>query len=133
MKKEKLINLMKRVGVILPAVYYGNARCLIANATEADIDWIADSSNAAGSSFTNLADTAKKEGAGVYQLFLIIGIVGVMCFGTWLGFLTAISKNSNKREENKTQFIYLAIGGIVLFGIPAILGGLRTIGVSLNF
>lgn len=48
------------------------------------------------------------------------------------GFLTAVSKNSNKREENKTQFIYLAIGGIVLFGIP-IIGGLRTIGVSLEF
>ena len=133
MKKVKIMNLVKKAGVILPTIYYGNARSLIVNATDADIDWIANSANAADSSFMNLADTAKKEGAGVYQLFLIIGIVGVMCFGTWLGFLTAVSKNSNKREENKTQFIYLAIGGIVLFGIPAIIGGLRTIGVSLEF
>ena len=133
MKKEKIMKLVKKAGVILPTIYYGNARSLIVNATNADIDWIANSENAADSSFMNLADTAKKEGAGVYQLFLIIGIVGVMCFGTWLGFLTAVSKNSNKREENKTQFIYLAIGGIVLFGIPAILGGLRSIGVSLEF
>ena len=133
MKKEKIMKLVKKAGVILPAIYSGHAKNLVVNATNADIDWIADGANAADSSFMNLADTAKKEGAGVYQLFLIIGIVGVMCFGTWLGFLTAVSKNSNKREENKTQFIYLAIGGIVLFGIPAILGGLRTIGVSLEF
>lgn len=133
MKKEKILNLLKKAAIVLPTVWYGNAGSLIVNATNADIDWIADSNNAANSSFMNLADTAKKEGAGVYQLFLIIGIVGVMCFGTWLGFLTAVSKNSNKREENKTQFIYLAIGGIVLFGIPAILGGLRSIGVSLQF
>lgn len=82
MKKEKILNLVKKTAIVLPTIWYGNAGSLIVNATNADIDWIADSNNAANSSFMNLADTAKKEGAGVYQLFLIIGIVGVMCFGT---------------------------------------------------
>jgi len=80
-----------------------------------------------------VVNTVKKEGAGVYSLLMVIGIIGVICSLIVVGMSMAWNKNANKRDENKSQLVYIAIGSLFVFGAVSIAGGLKTIGSGFTF
>jgi len=126
--KGKIVNAVKRAGLIATTLYYGGGQTLVAKAGE--FDWITQSS---GSSLDGVVNTVKKEGAGVYSLLMVIGIIGVICSLIVVGMSMAWNKNANKRDENKSQLVYIAIGSLFVFGAVSIAGGLKTIGSGFTF
>ena len=135
MKKVTISKAIKGVSAAASAIYYGGADMLVAHASGVDstIDWLTDAANASSSALNGLTNTVKTEGAGAYQLILVIGIIGLLISIVVLGLSFAIGKNANKRDDNKTQLVYIAVGGIILFGAGALVGGLKTIGSGISF
>lgn len=81
--------------------------------------------------FDELTENVKGAGTSFYQLILTIGVIGLILsiLVAGMGFLR---QNANKREESKTGLIYIALGGIVIFGAMTILGILQTIGTNIG-
>lgn len=80
----------------------------------------------------NLGNALKKEGAGLYSVWQILGIVGVMCALALAGTAVAVSHNAKDRQENKSWLLHACAGGIGIFGVVAVLGGLAALGKGIG-
>ena len=86
-----------------------------------------------GGIFNNVTKTVKDTGASAYQLFLAVGIIGLLFSIILVGFSFATNKNAAKKEENKSHLLWIAVGGIIIFGAMAILSLLQNMGSNLKF
>lgn len=80
----------------------------------------------------DVTNKAKGLGAGVYNLLLTIGIIGLVASIMWLAISLALNKNAQKREANKEWMVWIAVAGIILFGAFAIIGLIAGIGKGLE-
>lgn len=78
--------------------------------------------------------TTKVEGAGAsFRTLIMTGSIILLLLSiVFLGTSLAMNhKNSTKREENKTGLIWIAVGGIVIFGAMTFVTVFQTIGENL--
>ncbi|EOS24856.1 hypothetical protein C804_04956 [Lachnospiraceae bacterium A4] len=79
-----------------------------------------------------LGSALKREGAGLYSVWQVLGIIGVMCALVLAGAAVAMSHNAKDRQENKSWLLHVCAGGIGVFGIVAVLGGLAALGKGIG-
>lgn len=79
-----------------------------------------------------LGNALKKEGAGLFSVWQMLGIAGIMCALALAGTAVAMSHNAKDRQENKSWFLHACAGGIGLFGVVAVLGGLASLGKGIG-
>ena len=79
-----------------------------------------------------LGNALKKEGAGLYSVWQVLGIAGIMCALALAGTAVAMSHNAKDRQENKSWLLHACAGGIGVFGVAAILGGLAALGKGIG-
>lgn len=75
-----------------------------------------------------LGSALKKEGAGLYGVWQVLGIAGIMCALALAGAAFAMSHTAKDRQENKSWLLHACAGGIGVFGAVAVLGGLAALG-----
>lgn len=73
----------------------------------------------------------EQTGASLYSFIKTVGTVGLIISIVMVG-LSFSSKNANKREESKNQFLWIAVAAIVIFGSMTILGIFASIGSGLT-
>lgn len=79
-----------------------------------------------------LGNALKKEGAGLYSVWQVLGIVGIMCALALAGTAVAMSHNAKGRQENKSWLLHACAGGIGIFGVVTVLGGLAALGSGIG-
>lgn len=79
-----------------------------------------------------LGDALKKEGAGLYSVWQMLGIAGIMCALALAGTAVAMSRNAKERQENKSWLLHACAGGIGIFSVIAVLGGLAALGKGIG-
>ena len=79
-----------------------------------------------------LGNVLKKEGAGLYNVWQMLGIAGIMCALALAGTAVAVSHNAKNRQESKSWLLHACAGGIGVFGVVAVLGGLAALGKSIG-
>lgn len=77
--------------------------------------------------FDNLTKSAEETGASFYNFLLVIGVIGLVISTVALGISIAFSKNSSKKQENKSHLPAIAGGAVLVFGAISILGLIKTI------
>lgn len=94
-----------------------------------DISWIGGEGNGA---FTQMEETVKQTGNSAYNLMMAIGAAGCLICIIILGIkLMANAGNGNKRAESLGAFVYVLIGGALIFGAVGAVGLLQNIGMNL--
>lgn len=88
--------------------------------------------NGSDTTFSDLTTNVANTGKSAYILLLTLGAAGLLCSIVAAGLCFASTKNSGKREENKSWIVAIIIGGIVVFGATFVIGTIKTIGVSLG-
>lgn len=79
-----------------------------------------------------LGSALRKEGAGLYSACQVLGIAGIMCALALSGAAVAMSHNAKDRQENKSRLLHACAGGIGVFGVVAVLGGLAALGKGIG-
>lgn len=79
-----------------------------------------------------LGSALKKEGAGLYSVWQVLGIAGIMCALALAGATVAMSHTAKDRQENKNWLLHACAGGIGIFGVVAVLGGLAALGKGIG-
>lgn len=93
-------------------------------------DFLTEDGNGA---FTNLDETAKATGSSLYNLLRTLGIIALFASIMLVGMSFMIHKsNASKREENKTGFFWVCIGGAIVFGVFGLLGIISGIGAGIS-
>lgn len=94
-----------------------------------DISWIGGEGNGA---FSQMEETVKQTGNSAYKLMMAIGAAGCLICIILLGIkLLANAGNGNKRSESLGAFVYVLIGGALIFGATGVVGLLQNIGMNL--
>lgn len=87
---------------------------------ESTYSWLFNSEDNTLDSLTN---KAKGLGGSAYKFMMVIGAIGTLLCIIILGLNFMFhGKNATKKDENKSALVYIAIGGIFIFGASAILG-----------
>ena len=71
---------------------------------------------ASDGAFSSLNDTVKETGGSLYTVVRNIGFVILMIGIIVIGMGISVNKNSQRRDEHKTQLLWYIIGAIVFFG-----------------
>lgn len=66
--------------------------------------------------FDGLTTTVQESGRSFTGLMLAVGAVALMVILMGIGICFMASKNSNKRDENKSWLIWIIGGSLILFG-----------------
>lgn len=116
--------------VILGGIYLSNAlNSAVAYANSFDTSFLDDKGDG---SFDDLTTKVKGAGASFRTLIMTGSIILLLLSIVFLGTSLAMNhKNSTKREENKTGLIWIAVGGIVIFGAMTFVTVFQTIGENL--
>lgn len=129
--KDKIPNIIHNTknkitaAVILSSAWLSNS---MAKAADVDTSFLTGEGNG---TFTELQSTIEGTGASFYRLVMTIGVIGLVISLIFCGITLAVNKNASKREEGKSQLIWIALGGVVVFGSMSILGILKTVGGNL--
>lgn len=127
MKKIKqIINILKNTVTVAIPFYI-----LKVKAHAGSYDFLGDTT-IKDQNIENLGNALKKEGAGLYRVWQILGIVGVMCALALAGTAVAVSHNAKDRQENKSWLLHACMCGIGIFGVVAVLGGLAALGKGIG-
>lgn len=127
MKKIKpLLNILKNTVTVTVPFYI-----LKINAHAGSYDFLGNT-GIKDENIDRLGDALKKEGAGLYSVWQVLGIAGIMCALALAGTAVAVSHNAKDRQENKSWLLHACAGGIGVFGVVAVLGGLATLGKGIG-
>lgn len=67
-------------------------------------------------------DTLKHTGFEIYQLLMVIGIIGMMLSLITCGIMLMLARKGSKLEESKHRIMGTVIIGFVIFAFPFFLG-----------
>jgi len=101
---------------------------VIAQASD-NLSWL---KNGGDGTFDEVNKTLQGAGASLYQVFLTLGIIGLVISLSLVGLGIAVNKNAAKKSENKSHLIDIAIGGCVIFGAFFIIGLIQTVATKLG-
>lgn len=74
------------------------------------------SGDSSGGVFSEFLSKATTVGSDAYTVVTTLCVICLLLCVAFVGISLAITKNSNKREDNKSWLMYAAIGGCIVFG-----------------
>lgn len=90
-----------------------------------DISWIGGEGNGA---FAEMEKMVQETGNSAFNLFMAIGIVGILLSLILCGLGIAFSGGGQNRSQKLGWLLWIGLGGIVIFGATSIIGVLQSIG-----
>lgn len=127
MKKIKtLLNILKNIITVTIPFYL-----LKINVHAGSYDFLGNT-DIKDANIDKLGNILKKEGAGLYNVWQMLGIAGIMCAFALASTAVAVSHNAKERQENKSWLLHACVGGIGVFSVVAVLGGLAVLGKGIG-
>lgn len=127
MKKARLLfNILKNTVMVTVPFYL-----MKINAHAGSYDFLGDT-GIKDENIERLGNALKREGAGLYSVWQVLGITGIMCALALAGTAVAMSRSARDRQENKNRVIYACVGGIGVFATVTVLGGLAVLGKDIG-
>ena len=93
-----------------------------------DISWIGGAGNGA---FSEMEKTVQETGNSAFNLFMAIGVVGLLLSLIICGLGIAFAGGGQNRSQKLGWLLWIGIGGIVIFGATSIIAILQNIGVNI--
>lgn len=123
--KDFKIGLDKLCGflMMLPVIVMYKFATVYAN----EWDFLTDGSVQGQKGLDKITKTVKSSSKSIYEAVLAGGVAAMIIGAIFLGVGIALTKNSTKKSENKSQLLWFIIGGIVFFGGGVILGFAKNI------
>ena len=90
-----------------------------------DTSWIGGEGNGA---FAEMEKMVQETGNSAFNLFMAIGIVGILLSLILCGLGIAFSGGGQNRSQKLGWLLWIGLGGIVIFGATSIIGVLQSIG-----
>lgn len=81
----------------------------------------------------SITTQVKPVGTSLYRLFFTIGLIGLICSLVIAFFMLGMTKNGQKREENKSWALNIAFAAIGIFGVMTIFGAIKSFAQGIKF
>lgn len=112
---------MKRKGKKITGCIIGSL-CILKNAVAVyakdTFDFL--TSGDGNSTISGMTNEIQNAGKSFYDLVFAVGSLGLVISIVCTGLAIGLFKNASKREENKTQLIYIGLACILVFGAISI-------------